>query len=31
MQAGPETMKAAQAHEWDWHGYADKMEKRAGY
>jgi len=31
MKAGPETAKEAQKHEWDWHGWADKMENRAGY
>lgn len=31
MKAGPDVTKAAQNHEWDWQGYADKMEMRAGY
>ena len=30
-QAGPETEREAQAHEWKWHEYGDKMEDRAGY
>ncbi|MDD2903715.1 MAG: hypothetical protein PHU44_14920 [Syntrophales bacterium] len=31
LQAPPGLQKEAQKHEWDWHGYADKMEMRAGY
>src|SRR5512139_1830321 len=31
MKAGPTVTKEAQKHEWDWQGYADKMENRAGY
>lgn len=31
IKAGPEICKEAQKHEWDWHGYADKTEMRAGY
>jgi len=32
LLAAPSALqKEAQKHEWDWHGYADKMEMRAGY
>jgi hypothetical protein len=31
MAAPPALQKEAQKHEWDWHGYADKMEMRAEY
>lgn len=31
MKAGQDIAKEAMRHEWDWHGYADKMENRAGY
>ena len=31
LAAPPALQKEAQKHEWDWHGYADKMEMRAGY
>lgn len=24
MKAGPDTAKAAQKHEWDWHSYGDR-------
>ena len=29
--ASPDLRKEAQKHEWDWHGYAEKMELRSGY
>jgi hypothetical protein len=31
LQSPPALQKEVQKHEWDWHGYADKMEMRAGY
>ena len=31
IEAPPTLQKEAQKHEWDWQGYADKMEMRAGY
>jgi hypothetical protein len=31
MAGPPELVQEAQKHEWDWHGYADRMEMRAGY
>jgi hypothetical protein len=30
-QAPKPLQKEAFKHEWDWQGYADKMEERAGY
>ena len=31
LVSSPELQREAQKQEWDWHGYADKMEMRAGY